>query len=383
MVLLLAGCSSDPTNAAGAPATPKAPSSASHSAGAQHPSAEASRLPATPLRPGEQLVDLKLPEPYSPQAPTTGTDDYRCFLLDPEIERDMFVTGIDVAPDRAEIVHHVILFRVPPHRVKSALAHDAGEVGQGWTCFGGSGLGGAGGLDDAPWIGAWAPGGGERVLPNDLGIPLQSGSRVVMQVHYNLLAGNGSDQSEARLRLAPGTKQLEPLETILLPAPVELPCRPGVTEPLCDRKAALADVRARFGSLAGQTADFLNLMCSRTGPSREQSCSRIITENATIRAAAGHMHLLGTRIRIEFNPGREGARTVLDVPVWDFDNQGSRPVRKPIKMMPGDELRVTCEHDQALRDVLPAFEGQAERYVLWGEGTTDEMCLGIVLVTRP
>jgi hypothetical protein len=31
---------------------------------------------------------------------------------------------------------------------------------------------------------------------------------------------------------------------------------------------------------------------------------------------------------------------------------------------------------------LPSFEGQPERYVVWGEGTTDEMCLGILLATR-
>jgi hypothetical protein len=46
-------------------------------------------------------------------------------------------------------------------------------------------------------------------------------------------------------------------------------------------------------------------------------------------------------------------------------------------------VRVTCEHDQSLRDVLPAFEAQEERWVVWGEGTTDEMCLGMLMVTRP
>ena len=46
-------------------------------------------------------------------------------------------------------------------------------------------------------------------------------------------------------------------------------------------------------------------------------------------------------------------------------------------------VRVTCRHDQSLRDVLPAFKGTKEKYVVWGEGTTDEMCLGILLVTRP
>jgi protein involved in polysaccharide export with SLBB domain len=94
------------------------------------------------------------------------------------------------------------------------------------------------------------------------------------------------------------------------------------------------------------------------------------------------MHLLGRSIKIEVDPGTKHARTVLDVPVWDFDNQGARPVR-PVRLRPGDTVRVTCRHDQRLRDLLPAFEGQQERYVVWGEGTTDEMCLGLLMVTTP
>jgi len=54
-----------------------------------------------------------------------------------------------------------------------------------------------------------------------------------------------------------------------------------------------------------------------------------------------------------------------------------------VKVGPGDTLTVSCTHDQRLRDVLPSFEGIPERYIVWGEGTTDEMCLGIVMVTRP
>ena len=39
--------------------------------------------------------------------------------------------------------------------------------------------------------------------------------------------------------------------------------------------------------------------------------------------------------------------------------------------------------DEHLTLIEKAFKGQEERYVVWGEGTTDEMCLGILLVTRP
>ena len=57
--------------------------------------------------------------------------------------------------------------------------------------------------------------------------------------------------------------------------------------------------------------------------------------------------------------------------------QPSRSSRSHLE--PGDTVRVTCRHDQWLRDLLPAFKGQPDKYVVWGEGTTDEMCLGILL----
>jgi hypothetical protein len=113
-----------------------------------------------------------------------------------------------------------------------------------------------------------------------------------------------------------------------------------------------------------------------------QSCTRTVQAPETVRASAGHMHLLGRSIRIEDNPGTPRARTLLDIGVWDFDNQRSRPI-PPVHLRKGDTVTVTCRHDQSLRDLLPSFKGQPERYVMWGEGTTDEMCLGILLVTRP
>ena len=61
-------------------------------------------------------------------------------------------------------------------------------------------------------------------------------------------------------------------------------------------------------------------------PATVQSCTRTLSAPMTIRGVAGHMHLLGRSIRIEVNPGTPRARTVLDIPVWDFDNQGARPI---------------------------------------------------------
>lgn len=85
----------------------------------------------------------------------------------------------------------------------------------------------------------------------------------------------------------------------------------------------------RFGTEAGTTAAGLQLLCDgdfdAPKSSQVRTCERRIQEPTTVRAAAGHMHLLGTSIKIEVNPGTDTARTLLDVPVWDFDNQKARP----------------------------------------------------------
>jgi hypothetical protein len=377
--LVLASCSdagsdrasSSPTKADTHHSTPDAPS-------------------GPPLREGERFLDLSMPKPYTPKAPTTGTDDYRCFLLDPKLDDSAFVTGIDVVPGRRDLVHHVILFRVGPDEIAEAKARDADAEGEGWTCFGGAGLSSEAAndpLESAPWLGAWAPGGGERVLAKDIGIPLEAGSRIIMQVHYNLLEASHPDTSSARLRLAPGSADLAALETMLLPAPVELACRSGKTGPLCDRAAAVRDVSHRFGGQSGLMVAGLQFLCGgdpddpRASP--VQTCDRTMRTAATVRAVAGHMHLLGRSISVTLNPGTPRERLLLDTPVWDFDDQGARSLRKPAKIRPGDVLRVKCRHDQALRDDVPELQDAPERYVVWGEGTTDEMCLGIVMVAQP
>ena len=383
LALLLTACG---------PSSNESPDADPTAGGAPSESAEPAPPPPTPtasgkpkpLRAGERRMSLAMPEAYTPKAPNgIGTDDYHCFLLDPHLKQDAYLTGTNVLPGNPDVVHHVILFRVTPQDLEAAQALDAAEPGQGWTCFGNTGFGAGPQLNDAPWLGAWAPGGKETVVEDGFGRRLEKGSRIVMQVHYNLLKGASPDISATELRLAPISADLTELHTMLLPGPVELPCRKGHDGPLCSRDAALQDVIGRFGPGVGQTADLLYLLCSgKPQPGSVQSCVRTMGEPTTIRAVAGHMHLLGRSIKIEVNPDTPQARTILDIKVWDFDNQAAKPI-EPIHLEPFETVKVTCRHVQWLRDRLPAFEGQDDRYVLWGEGTTDEMCLGILTVTNP
>jgi hypothetical protein len=138
-LVLLAGCGGGDESPAPAPTRPAAgatPSETGHHATFTVP-------PAAPLRPGERFQVLEMSRPYTPKPPTTGsTDDYRCFLVDPKFTTTTFLTGSQFLPQNADIVHHAIFFRVPAAQVAEAQALDAAVPGDGWTCFGGTGIGG-------------------------------------------------------------------------------------------------------------------------------------------------------------------------------------------------------------------------------------------------
>ena len=355
--------------------------------------AAAAKPPADiPVREGERLVDLRMTEAYRPRAAGGATDDYRCFLLDPGLAEDVSVTSAQVVPGQARVVHHVILFRVPRGQVPAARRLDAGDGGPGWSCFGDTGLSLRDPssiqrtLDDAGWVSAWAPGWGGGRLPDRTGVPLPAGSQIVMQVHYNLLNGRAPDRSRARLTVAPASARVAALSTMLLPAPVELACLRGERGRLCDRSEALSALAGKYGPQAAFVPAGLLLLCGRS-PSQPEagavsSCERRFAAPATIRVVAGHMHLLGASIRLTLNPGTARERLLLDIPRWDFHWQNAYALQKPVRAKAGDVVRVTCRHDAGKRRRGEHGVPRAPRYVVWGEGTTDEMCLGLLQVTR-
>ena len=78
-------------------------------------------------------VMLTLDEPYAPQA---QPDDYRCHVLEWPEEETTYITGYEVHPDQAQMVHHVIAFGIPPEQVDAVRGYDAADAGPGYTCFG-------------------------------------------------------------------------------------------------------------------------------------------------------------------------------------------------------------------------------------------------------
>jgi hypothetical protein len=319
---------------------------------------------------------------YKPKAPAGATDDYHCTLVNPHVTKNSFIVASHFYPNSIE-VHHAILFLVPPNLAAAAKAADQG--GKGWTCFGESALPNtvaANQISNTPWLTAWAPGHGEDVEPVGTGVKFPAGSLVVMQIHYNLLRGDKPVRAKLKLYTVPSSTALKPLNLDLMPAPPDIPCPAGVTGPLCNRAAEVANVGQRFGASQVALINGLEAVCGRNPADPPEgdttSCTWPIGSDRTVLRLGVHMHLLGRGMKIVYDPGTSHARTLLDVTNYDFNYQRSYTLKTPVKTGAGGTIGVTCTYDPTLAQELPQLRKVPPHFVTWGDGSSDEMCLALV-----
>jgi Copper type II ascorbate-dependent monooxygenase, C-terminal domain len=338
---------------------------------------------ATAPRSTQQVTTVSLvSKPYTPQAAIGTTDDYHCTLVDPHVTRNSYVVSSQFYPGSAED-HHAVLALVPPSLAVEARQANANTGDKGWTCFGAPSLPGASlaAFLSSPFLSVWAPGHGADALPKGTGIALPAGSLVIMQVHYNLLVGTNPVKNSLVLDTVPTSTPLLPLHLDLALAPPDLPCPAGVTGPLCDRTASVADQARRFGSDAGVIVNGIEEVCghdpSKAPVGDTASCIWPIGKSGDIVRVQAHMHLLGRSVTMVLNPGTPQARTVLDVPNYNFDYQKAYNLKTPIPVTAGDKLQVNCTYDPRLAQQLPILRKAPSHYVTWGDGSSDEMCIGL------
>jgi hypothetical protein len=272
-------------------------------------------------------VAVAMSEPYRPNSALA--DDYRCFVIDPGLSRDRFLTGYQVRPGSPEMVHHVILFSLDDDGAEAtAKALESQDARMGYSCFGGSGVA------RSRILAGWAPGTGATHYPADTGIRLFAGRKLVMQVHYNLSAGSHDDLTAVELELADEV----PSEATIVPfANPTLELAPGQT-------AAESTAEIGFPS-----------------PIRVR-----------VYGVFPHMHTLGRSMHVTVDHGGQ-KRCLTDVPRWSFHWQRFYFLAEPTVFFPQDKISISCSYDTSAQT----------GWVRWGEGTGDEMCLlGVYATVR-
>lgn len=281
-------------------------------------------------------LELRTREAYLPNQ--GQPDDYRCMLLDHEFASDTWISGYQVVPDQTAIVHHVLIYVVPPDSLPEFGTFDDAEPGEGFTCFSDPGV-------ESMMIGTWVPGSPATTLPNNLGFPVPAGSRVGIQVHYNLLGGApAADHTAVELKLLDVRPAYEAQNLFLVEDDFMVPA--GASQHTVSRE---------FEN------DFFFPV--------------------TVISVLPHMHLLGQSIRMDHVKANGEESCIVDIPRWDFNWQQTYDLDPDhfVVVEPGESTRVTCTWDNSEQN-QPIVNGvRAEpRNVTWGEGTLDEMCIVIV-----
>jgi len=278
-------------------------------------------------------VVLEMPTLYTP---TAEPDEYRCFVLDWPEDEDTYVVGYDVDPGNDAVVHHVIAYIAEPDTVGFYDDLDAADPEQGYSCYGGPGYPAG---EDPRWLGGWAPGGPVSMFPEGTGIRVSAGSKIVLQLHYNLeSAGPGPDQTRVLVATEPDVSH---------PSTIQPWANPGWIG------TELMDIPANTD---GVTHGF----------------TYALPVDLNIYSASLHMHELGVSGvgRIDRADGSETC--LIDVPRWDFNWQRGYRFTEPQLLEAGDALTVEC-----------TWDNPTDEDVYWGDGTGDEMCLGTFLVSYP
>jgi hypothetical protein len=291
--------------------------------------------------------------PYAPNPEVP--DDYRCFVLDFIFETEQFMLASKVLPDQKHLVHHVLVYAIGGDALVGVLEAD-GQSEDGFTCFGtpfpsngaGPSLDQAGALPIL--VGAWVPGTTAPTVNLEISTRIPAGSRIVMQIHYNTLAGElVADESTFEMML-----QSDPTPYLAAARPLLLP----------ELFAAAGDPEAVNSHLFKNYTD----------------------EPITIVRLGPHMHLLGSRIKSEVVRANGDVECAVDIPVWDFNWQEGYilPEEEPIVLAPGDGLSLECVYDNSAEN-QPSVNGviQDPKHVSWGEGTTDEMCMNYITMVEP
>jgi hypothetical protein len=312
---------------------------------------------APPLPPddgGEPVdfdLELGIPEPFTP---TVLPDDYRCFLLDWPAEANSYATAFTIEPGARSIVHHVIAFIIPPDELPAFEALDDADPGPGYPCYGGPG---GEASPRARWLGAWVPGSSSNgALPAGTGIRVDPGSKIALQMHYHPLGDDTSDLSVLRVRTEPTVER--PAYLLPLANPGWMTDQPEMTIP-----AGAPDTVHEF--TIGLSL-ILQYLYGGDVPG--------FGEPLLVHAAGVHMHTRGQRASLNvIGQGGSPGDCLIDVRDYDFNWQGIYDLKEPVLVNTADQVRLECHFDNSAGDTP----------MKWGEGTGDEMCLGMLYVSAP
>ena len=233
----------------------------------------------------------------------------------PEFTEDKWITGVEVRPDYRAVVHHIIVFILPPRKERQRLDLDN---------FG------------SYMLAAYVPGDAPVVFPEGMARKIAKGSQLLFEMHYTPNGKPGVDQSMVGLVYAKGPPRHE-----------------------IKAKAIKND---KFVIPAGAA-------------NHEVKSSFTPGKKITILSFTPHMHVRGKAFRFEAEAADKTTELLLNVPRYDFNWQARYLPNQPKVLPAGSTIRCTGWFDNSPTNPV---NPDPKARVRWGQQTWDEMMIGFV-----
>jgi thiol-disulfide isomerase/thioredoxin len=254
------------------------------------------------------------------QVQAEGVMDYQHVEATTDFGEDKWVQALEVRPSAKQVVHHVLVFVLPPTK-----------SGEKFNPFDGVARNEAQG-----YYAIYVPGESTIVYPDGLGKKFPKGSRVRFQVHYTPNGTATEDRPELGLVFCKEKPKHQVVVAGLANAGLSIP--PGAdNHPVNALLPVPFDVR--------------------------------------LIAFLPHMHFRGKAYRYEVTPKGGKKEVLLDVPRYDFNWQLRYELAEPKFIPKGSMLHATGWYDNSANN--PA-NPDPTKTVRWGKQTFDEMMLGYV-----
>ncbi|HEX3726372.1 MAG TPA: thiol-disulfide isomerase, partial [Pirellulales bacterium] len=281
------------------------------------PQGDAADLPVPPKFTSGWRMDkpdlvFRMAQPAT--VPAEGTVEYQYALVEESVKEDLWVTVAEARPGNAAVVHHVVLFAVPPERKVKDL-EDAQINGQ--------------------MISVYAPGMNPWRYPDGVAMKIAAGSQLVLQLHYTPNGTQQSDQSYVGLKLA----------------------RPGEVKQ-----------RVRYNLVANP-----NFEIPPGADDYEVKQAVRIAKDLRLLNLFPHMHYRGKSFRFEAEYPDGSREVLLDVPRYDFSWQLRYDLAEPKVLPKGTRLICTAHYDNSAAN---PYNPDPTKSVRFGLQSWEEMLVG-------
>ncbi len=299
------------------------------------PEGDPSRVPTPPAFADDWALgtpDLVIEMPGDFAVPASGTDVYRCFVIPTHLGEDRYVSAIEYQPGNRRVVHHLLGY---VDTTGQGRKRDNADDGPGYSCFSGPGIEIHGDL------GGWAPGNEPSRLPEGVGRLLPADADVVVQVHYHPSGKPETDRSRIGLHFSK--------------TPVK---------------------QTMQWSLAGK----FDLKIPPGDANHEARAQWKIPVDVEALAVTPHMHMIGRDMHmwVTFPDGRD--QDLITIADWDFGWQNTYYFEQPLVLPQGTVLKLVAHFDNSENN--PKNPNKPPKLVKFGEGSTDEMCIGFIALTK-